>query len=185
MIKAASKLLRRDGYAATGLRAVVAEAGTSWGSAHHCFPGGKEELAVEAMRYGGARVSDALERALREGADVADGVHLWFSRAGSTLQRSGYEGGCPIATVALEVSPGVVGVAKECSTQIKQWTSRLAQALVDEQVPIERASELATVVVSCLEGALLVARVTRESSVLERTGSQMATFLRCSQAASR
>src|SRR5437660_1001494 len=48
MIEAAMRLLQRNGYAATSWRGVVEEAGTPWGSAHHYFPGGKEQLTAAA-----------------------------------------------------------------------------------------------------------------------------------------
>jgi TetR/AcrR family transcriptional regulator, lmrAB and yxaGH operons repressor len=177
MIEAASRLLQRDGYAATGLRAVVAEAGTPWGSAHHCFPGGKEELAVAAIRHGGAQVLGALEHALTEGADIADGVRRWFALAGRNLAASDYLDGCPVAVVALEVTPGPDPLADACAAEVHAWTSRLARALTQAGSTAQRSEELATVIVSSLEGALLVARLSRSTSALTVTADAMATLL--------
>jgi TetR/AcrR family transcriptional repressor of lmrAB and yxaGH operons len=177
MIEAASRLLRRDGYAATGLRAVVAEAGTPWGSAHHCFPGGKDELAAAAIRHGGAQVLGALEHALAEGSDIADAVRYWFALAGHNLAASDYLEGCPVAVVALEVGPGPNHLADACAAEVRGWTNRLAQALTQAGFAAARSAELATVIVSSLEGALLMARVTRSTSALTVTADAMATVL--------
>jgi TetR/AcrR family transcriptional repressor of lmrAB and yxaGH operons len=177
MIEAASRLLRRDGYAATGLRAIVTEAGTPWGSAHHCFPGGKEELTVAAIRHGGAQVLGALEHALAEGTDIADSVRRWFDLAGHNLAASDYLDGCPVAVVALEVSPGPDQLADACAAEVGGWTSRLAQALTQAGYSAARSEELATVIVSSLEGALLVARLARSASALTVTADAMASLL--------
>ncbi|MDT7634930.1 MAG: hypothetical protein QOI50_6860 [Pseudonocardiales bacterium] len=177
MIEAASRLLRRDGYAATGLRAVVAEAGTPWGSAHHCFPGGKEELAVAAIRHGGAQVLGALEHALAEGTDLADSVRRWFALTGHNLAASDYLDGCPVAVLALEVTPGSDQLADACAAEVRGWTCRLGQALVQAGFSAQRSEELATVVVSGLEGALLVARLSRNTSALTVTADAMASLL--------
>ena len=177
MVEAASRLLRRDGYAATGLRAVVAEAGTPWGSAHHCFPGGKEELVAAAIRHGGAQVLAALEHALAEGADIADSVRRWFALAGGNLAASDYVEGCPVAVVALEVAPGSDPVARACATELASWTSRLAQAIAQAGFSQQRSDELATVIVSGLEGALLMARLSRGTRALTVTAEAMAALL--------
>jgi TetR/AcrR family transcriptional repressor of lmrAB and yxaGH operons len=176
MIEAASRLLRRDGYAATGLRAVVAEAGTPWGSAHHCFPGGKEELVVAAIRHGGAQVLGALEQALVEGADIADSVRRWFALAGGNLAASDYVDGCPVAVVALEVAPGSDQVAGACATEVASWSNRLAQAIAQAGFSQQRSDELATVIVSGLEGALLMARLSQSTRALTVTADAMASL---------
>jgi AcrR family transcriptional regulator len=183
MIEAASRLLRRDGYAATGLRAVVAEAGTPWGSAHHCFPGGKEELAVAAIRHGGAQVLGALEYALAEGADIADSVRRWFALAGGNLAASDYVDGCPVAVLALEVAPGSDQLAGACASELASWTDRLARAIAQAGFSPRRSDELATVIVSGLEGALLVARLARGTRALTVTADAMALLLQGEPAA--
>jgi TetR/AcrR family transcriptional repressor of lmrAB and yxaGH operons len=183
MIEAASRLLRRDGYAATGLRAIVTEAGTPWGSAHHCFPDGKDELAVAAIRHGGAQVLGALEHALAEATDIADSVRHWFALAGHNLAASDYLDGCPVAVVALEVRPGPNQLAEACAAEVRGWTSRLAQALTQAGFTAERSEELATVIVSGLEGALLVARLSRSTSALSVTADDMTSLLQPARAA--
>jgi AcrR family transcriptional regulator len=181
MVEAASRLLRRHGYAATGLRAIVTEAGTPWGSAHHCFPGGKEELAVAAIRHGGAQVLAALEHALTEGADIADSVRRWFDLAGQNLATSDYLDGCPVAVVALEVTPGSDQLAEACAAEVGGWTSRLTRALTEAGCAETRGRELATVVVSGLEGALLMARLSRSTAAVTATADAMATLLRSAE----
>lgn len=54
------RILRRQGYAAAGWRQVVAESETPWGSQAHHFPGGKTQLATEALQH-----AAAFERLLR------------------------------------------------------------------------------------------------------------------------
>jgi len=181
MVEAASRLLRRHGYAATGLRAIVTEAGTPWGSAHHCFPGGKEELAVAAIRHGGAQVLAALEHALAEGADIADSVRRWFDLAGQNLATSDYLDGCPVAVVALEVAPGSDQLAEACAAEVGGWTSRLTRALTEAGFAETRGRELATVIVSGLEGALLMARLSRSTAAVTATADAMATLLRSAE----
>ena len=177
MIEAAARMLRRDGYAATGWRSVVAEAGTPWGSLHHCFPGGKEELVAEAIKLGRAGVNGALERALSEGADIVDGVRRWFALAAGNLAASDYLDGCPVATVALETAPRSPRLSAACADEVRAWITRLARAVEEAGAPWPRAEELATVIVSSFEGALLTARLAQDTTAITLTAEAMSSLL--------
>lgn len=163
MVVATVRLLRRDGYAATGWRAVVQEAGTPWGSAHHHFPGGKEQLAAEAVALGGGYVTAMLERALAGGDGVADGVREWYRAAADHLAAGEFADGCPVATVALETAPRSERLTRACGSAVGDWCSRLAAALVRAGATELRATQLATLIVANLEGALLLARLARDT----------------------
>lgn len=175
MIEATERLLRRDGYAATGWRTVVEEAGAPWGSAYHHFPGGKEQLAAEAVELGGAHVLAALDAAINSAMDSArdaaaspaDGVRRWFTLAARNLAHSGFADGCPVATVALETAPGSERLSQACGAAIRSWETRLSEEFVRAGADPVRAAQLATLTVGNLEGALLLARLARGTEPLE------------------
>ncbi|WP_042907161.1 TetR/AcrR family transcriptional regulator, partial [Mycobacterium avium] len=48
-LTAATGLFRRQGYSGTGLKQIVAESRAPLGSLYHFFPGGKQDLAVQAI----------------------------------------------------------------------------------------------------------------------------------------
>ena len=54
ILYATAELFRRRGYAGTGLKQIVAEANAPFGSLYHHFPAGKQQLAEEVIRVGGA-----------------------------------------------------------------------------------------------------------------------------------
>ena len=67
---AASELFRRQGYAATGLKAILAASDAPYGSLYHFFPGGKEELGVAVLHSGGAVYRELVEAFFVPGGDV-------------------------------------------------------------------------------------------------------------------
>ncbi len=175
MIAAAARLFQRDGYAATGWRDVVEAGGTPWGSAHHHFPGGKEQLALEAIALGSAHVLSALEECLAGAPDAATAVERWFAAAGSNLIASQFECGCPVATVALETATAVPPLSEACAAAFRAWEERLAGALRGAGGTADRSAELACQAVAALEGALLLARCRRDVRPLEVAGAASPT----------
>ena len=70
MVVTTAKLLQRQGYNGTGLNQIVAEAEAPKGSLYFHFPGGKEQLAAEAIAASAAYLDAGLracERATRAG----------------------------------------------------------------------------------------------------------------------
>ena len=71
LVRSTSRLLRTQGYAATGLNQVMVEADAPKGSMYFHFPGGKEQLAAAAVDLFAARASARLDRHLElEGARI-------------------------------------------------------------------------------------------------------------------
>src|SRR5215813_7377275 len=55
MIEATETLMREQGLAGAGIKQVVARSDAPIGSVYHHFPGGKTQLAAEALRVHGER----------------------------------------------------------------------------------------------------------------------------------
>src|SRR6059036_2076448 len=100
-VSTGADLLRRQGYNATGVKQIVAEAQAPFGSLYHFFPGGKEELGAEAIRTSGALYGLLLPAIFDPAPDVVTAVRDFFAGAAAQLADSGYADACPIATVAL------------------------------------------------------------------------------------
>lgn len=177
MIETASKLLQAQGYAATSWRDLVNEAGTPWGSAHHHFPGGKEELAVAAVEFGSSQVAQVLQVCLDTSANVPAAVRRWFEFSARALTATQFRGGCPVATVALEAGPDLVDLAGACAGSFRAWQETLTTALVSAGVGRRRAQELAMITVALLEGSLLLARTSRDVRQIRTAAKQIEQLL--------
>src|SRR3954447_23500322 len=101
---ATADLFRRQGYNGTGVKQIVAEASAPFASLYHFFPGGKEELGAEVIRWSGAMYGLLWLEIVRPERDIARGVRNFFKGAADALVETDYADACPIATVALEVA---------------------------------------------------------------------------------
>jgi len=177
MLVAAARLLRRQGYAATAWRRVVAESSTPWGSQAYHFPDGKEQLTVEAIQLAGENYRRLLEAALAA-THPADAVPRWARAAARELRASGWADGCPVATVALETAHSSDRIAAACAGAFSGWHAALTGAIEAHGLPRAEAAPLATTVLAAMEGALLLARATRSTEPLDAVGAELATLLR-------
>lgn len=177
MIDAAARLLRRQGYEATGWRQVVAEGHAPWGSQSHHFPGGKEQLAAEALAREGERVRSELATALAD-AHPADMVRRWADFAARVLEESDWSEGCPIATTALETAHASDALARACNAAFESWRHEFDAAIRRRGVKRAEATRLATLVVASTEGALLLARTGRDAAPLHSVARELSAILR-------
>ena len=176
LVQTMARLLRDQGYAATGRAQLLAESGVSNGSLYHHFPGGMEELAEAALEASGQAVADALRQALDEAPSTAAGVVRFLEVAEGPVTEEGCPG-CPIAPTALEspiISPRLRAAATRC---FEQWEGLIATRLRADEWPDDSVAETASAALALIEGSLLLARVSGQVSHLEHAKRAAASLL--------
>jgi AcrR family transcriptional regulator len=93
LVAGAADMIRRRGLNATSIREVAKYAGTPLGSTYHYFPGGKHQLAAEAIRFAGDTVGSMLAAKLRTGP--VDGLRAFFALWRDILTGTDFRAGCP------------------------------------------------------------------------------------------
>jgi TetR/AcrR family transcriptional regulator, lmrAB and yxaGH operons repressor len=166
LVETMARLLRDQGYTATGRAQLLAESGVSNGSLYHHFPRGMEELAEAALEASGFLVAEALRTALDAAPSAAEGIARFLDvaqEASSGDQRLG----CPVAPTALEspiISPRLREVAARC---FDRWEGLIAARLRADGWPENSLSTTASAALALIEGALLLARVSGQPSHLD------------------
>lgn len=177
MVAGAADLISRRGVRATSLRDVVEHTGTPRGSLAHHFPGGKQQMLEEALRFATESVAAPLEALMAEKGAVG-GLHAfgaWWKRI---LEASGFEAGCPVLAVAIEPDSGGSDLAEEgadgqpalhtLATQaFERWQSILAKGLTQNGVPKDRALRLAVLTVASIEGTVAMCRAAKSTAPLD------------------
>ena len=177
ILDATIRLLRRQGYAATGIKQIVAEGEAPLGSMYHYFPGGKEQIAAEALARSGERIRQTIASA-GDAADLPAAIDNYFVVNAERLHDSNYQRGCPIATVALETASDNERIRQVCQDVFNGWQATLAQVFVDAGIAQGDADPLATFVLSSYEGALTMSRALRDVQPMLTSGAAIASVLR-------
>lgn len=163
---ATGRLLRRQGYAATGLNEIVASSGAPKGSLYFHFPGGKEELAVAAMGLAGDQLRAAIEAIVDSSEDLGAALVALVDALAAGLEASDFQDGCPIATITLEAANGSQDVRDAAASAFGSWLAPLERRLVADGLGDVEAERRALLVLAAIEGALILARARRDLTPL-------------------
>jgi len=185
IVEHSAELFRRQGFAGTGVKQIVAEARAPFGSLYHFFPGGKEQLGEEVIRWSGGVYGRLIDAFFLPGTDPVAATHDFFAGAAETLRETDYADACPIATVALEVSSTNEPMRRACADVFNSWVDGAAARLVECGLPPKRARELAISMLASLEGAFVLARALRSTEPLEIAGAATTASVREAVAAER
>ncbi len=170
-LAAAAKLLRQQGYHGTALHDILAAGGSPRGSLYFHFPKGKEEISSAAMTLAG----EAVRQAIAKAAETSANAEMF------DLEKSGYKEGCPIATTALETAAQSEVLGAATRNALQKWELESKRGLFRFGVPAGDADLAATLVLSQLEGALLLARTYRSLEPLHRAEQALKLLLRVQQ----
>jgi AcrR family transcriptional regulator len=179
MVFSAAQLLRRGGVAAVGMRETAAQALAPRGSLQHYFPGGKEQVVNEAVAWAGQYAASRVPRFLAAldqrspSALFAAMAQQWTDEllASSTLA------GCPVAAATADSAQQIESTRTAAADAFACWLTSVTEALTAMDVPPARAEALATLMVSTLEGAILIARAERSPHALATAVRELAPLL--------
>ncbi len=169
ILYATAELFRRQGYTGTGLKQVVAEARAPFGSIYHHFPGGKQQLADEVIRQGGAFFQALVTAVYDEESTAEASVRAVFKGAAETLTSTDFQDACPIATIALEVASTNDELRGATAEVFEAWSVALAERLGDR--------DTALAVISALEGAFVLCRAQRTIEPMLAAGKMAAAYV--------
>jgi TetR/AcrR family transcriptional repressor of lmrAB and yxaGH operons len=165
LIETAGTLFRRQGYAATGLNQILADAGVKAGSLYHHFPGGKQELAAAVVESAGADIEQVLRAALATDTPVTAVVDRWVDLLAAGLAADCRDG-CPVEPIATESVHASEFVRRAAARAFDGWCAAIAERLRVDGWGDASADEMALAVISIIEGALVLSRTSGDTSAL-------------------
>jgi TetR/AcrR family transcriptional repressor of lmrAB and yxaGH operons len=169
MVTAARQLIRERGYHATALSDVLELSAAPRGSVYFHFPGGKTQLAAEAAQAFASEQAGMIERAAEGSDSAAELISAYVTRTRENLIKSNYTQGCTIAPLVLEGASESELLAHAGSAAFSVIIESLAFQFARFGMDRASARELAEVVVSGVEGALVTARAFRSPAPFDST----------------
>ncbi|MEV3869679.1 TetR/AcrR family transcriptional regulator [Streptomyces sp. NPDC049906] len=177
IVRATAALLQQQGYESTSVKRIAGAAQASPSSVYHFFPGGKQELAIEAMHHGAREFGELLARGLSSAHDPAEATAACALLLADDLKQSEWSDGCPIAVTALETVGRVPGLQEAATLALTGWRDLVAAKLLESGIAPHAARSLAGTVISMLEGAELLSRVTADDTPLRDAAVHLAQLV--------
>ena len=181
MVRSAALLFRERGYSGTAFSDVIAHSGAPRGSIYHHFPGGKAQLAQEAVAWAAAAIAERLDEALARERDAAGVLRAFLAPWREVLERSAFRAGCPLVAITVETD-----VPPELRDAVARafagWSELLASRLRRAGIGPARARTLAALTLSAIEGAVLLCRAQRDTAPLEAVAAELARAIDAARA---
>jgi TetR/AcrR family transcriptional regulator, lmrAB and yxaGH operons repressor len=181
LVAATARMLRRQGYSGTSVSDFLEAAGAANGSLYHHFPGGKEELACAAVAAAGEQVEVGLVHTLDATDDIVGATQTWLDGLIAALEADPRDG-CPVAPTALDAAGISEPLRLAAAAAFQRWSAAFERALARTRDSATAAAQ-ARVLLSAIEGALLLDRTGREVSHLKALRAALPTLLMASSTA--
>jgi TetR/AcrR family transcriptional repressor of lmrAB and yxaGH operons len=178
IVETTAQLLQHRGYHGTSLSDILTESGAPRGSLYFHFPGGKDQLVMEATRKSVEETTRWLERILGSAKSPVAAVRAYAEGAASALQESDYTFGCPVAPLILDATASFKELAELCKQAFEEWLGLLQEAFVKAGLSVRRAYPLAVLVEASIEGAMVIARTYRDPGPLLSLAAQLEAVVR-------
>lgn len=171
------ELIQTSGYSGTGLNAVIEHADAPKGSIYFHFPDGKVGLGVAAVELAATQFEALIAEAAVSTGSAAGAARAAIEALASIVSESDYRLGCPVSVVTLEMGAESERLRQACAGAFESWIAPTAALLEGNGLATEESRSLATVVVSMIEGAVIVSRATRSTQPLESAAEVIAELI--------
>jgi TetR/AcrR family transcriptional regulator, transcriptional repressor for nem operon len=162
IIRKAAPIFNQKGYEGAALSDLMQATGLEKGGIYRHFDS-KQQLAGEAFDYAWNLALDTRFQGTRTILNTVDRLkqivrNFWNRRAGLV------PGGCPLLNTAIDADDGNPQLRERARRALRSWLDRLESIIKEGQRRREirgdvDSAELATLIVSTLEGSLMVSRL--------------------------
>jgi AcrR family transcriptional regulator len=180
IIEAARRLFHEKGYLSTSMRDILGESNANSGSLYHFFPTKQHLLLAVLELYRDGIRPMLVEPAWRGVDDPVERVYALLGAYRSFLVETGYEYGCPIGSLALELHEADPPVRELLASNFAAWAGIVRECLDDDRAGLPRHVDrgaLSGFVLAAMEGAVMLARTHRSIEPFDQTIGQLRSHL--------
>jgi AcrR family transcriptional regulator len=170
ILTAAAELMRRKGYGAVGMKDIVAASGAPIGSLYHHFPGGKLQIAREALVNAGVAYGMLIPTLMDPYDDLGAAIVGAFDQAAEDMAGTGFANMCPVASVAAETADIEEDLRVAAAGVFTGWLDGGSAYFASRGVGERVARDVTVLLISALEGAFILARTLRSTEPLTAAG---------------
>jgi TetR/AcrR family transcriptional regulator, transcriptional repressor for nem operon len=178
IIAKAAPLFNRRGFDGCSMQDISEATGLEKGSLYGHFAT-KEELAAAAFDHAWAQTCSARVGNLDQAPNSVDKLRLHIA---NFISKPSFPGGCPMLNTILDADDGNAILRRRAEGAMRDWVGLLAEIIRTGQAkgeirPSVDPEQLATFVISLLEGAFVSSRLQRSREALLLAQKHLETWL--------
>lgn len=167
IVNTAARLFFSQGYHATGLSQIIKDSGTPKGSLYHYFPHGKEELAHECIQKTNEHILQKFEETFAAHDNTGEAILQFVQDMAEDTEAAGFTGFLPFSLwAAVETSCISHDLRQACQGVFADWQNAITKHLVLDGINESKAKELALLMISLMEGALIISLTNQDKQPL-------------------
>jgi TetR/AcrR family transcriptional repressor of nem operon len=180
IVAEAASLFNQHGFEGSSMSELMEATGLEKGGIYRHFSS-KEELAAEAFDYAWKATLDTRMRDLDRVPNSIDKLKQFVANF-VDRPRPPFPGGCPLLNTAIDADDGNPVLRDRALKGLHDWRDRLRSIISTgiKRREIQRgvdSKKLATLIISSLEGALMIARLERDREALVAARSHLESYL--------
>lgn len=173
IIEKTAPIFNSKGYAGTSMNDIINATGLTKGSIYGNFEN-KDEVALAAFDHNFGSIVSYIRQKTEARPKMIDKILVYPETYRNFLNLTFLEAGCPVLNTSTEADDTHPMLRKKAVSALKLWKSSIEKYI---EIGIERkeikadtmASEFSAILMSLIEGAVMQAKVTGDSKVLNIT----------------
>jgi AcrR family transcriptional regulator len=182
IIKQAAELFNQKGYSGSSISDIMRATGLQKGGIYNHFKS-KDDLALEAFDYAYRLVSQRVWEAVRKENSAIKRLQALVSVYLDYLENPPIAGGCPILNTAVESDDAHPALRDRVRDAVNNWHSLICRIIQKgiakgEIQPSVEPDVVATIVISTIEGAIMMSKLYRDPIYLERAINHLQDYIK-------
>ena len=181
ILRQAAELFNRQGYAGSSISDIMRVTRLQKGGIYNHFKS-KDELATEAFGYAIACMSQHYRTALRSKRHAVERLQAIIGVFHSYIDNPPIKGGCPLLNTAVESDDAHPVLRERAQQAMNSWRDMICRIIhkgieKGEIRPMVDADEVATILISTLEGAVMMSKLYGDPIHIKRVISHLTDYI--------
>jgi len=176
MLDATIELMRGFGLCGAGINDIVRASAAPKGSVYHFFPGGKLQIADEALVLYSRRVAAFIDESLAGRRTPAQRVRALFEAFAQRVEAADCRRSCAVGTVSLDLGDDdAAALRPTLRAALDAWAGVIARHI--DLGDARRSRSFAGLLVTAIEGAYVRARSEGSGDAFREAGGWLARLV--------
>ena len=181
IIQQAAELFNQQGYSGSSIADVMEATGLKKGGIYNHFKS-KDELALEAFDYAYSLTSKTIWQAVKQKRSAKERLQAMVSSYLDFIDNPPIAGGCPLLNTAIDSDDSHPALRDRACKAMTSWRNLINKIIQTGIKKGEINSQIepdlvATILISTLEGAVMMSKLYQDSLHLERSVKHLHSYI--------